>query len=228
MGTASERSRVSRGSARPWGADGTPGTPAEIPYDWIENRVREAAPPGRPSHRRAYEALLVAIGAVVLGYILYQAQVRGALRWALGSLVIAGLAAYAWFAVTRRTSEPPLLVPAMGRGRLYRGELSAFGAAVERANGGLPYSQVAVSSRARDAFAQRVALARGLTADDVLSLEQHPDRLRETVHDEVLEDFLFLRSSDHDERYRWVRDARDRGGFEAELRQVLERMEAWR
>lgn len=149
-------------------------------------------------------------------------------RWVLGSLLIAGIAAYAWFAVTRATSEPPLLVPATGGSRLQTGELTTLGAAVQRANAGLPYSQVAVSSRARDAFIQRLALATGLGPDDVRELQRDPDRLRAVVDDPVLENFLSFSSSDYDERYRWVRETRDQGGFEAALQRVLERMEAWR
>ncbi len=163
-----------------------------------------------------------------LAVVLYAVHVSGLIRWILGSLIVALLAAYAWVTVTRLTSDPPTLAPAAPRENLQTGDLASLGAMARRANAGLPYSQVAVSSRAREAFAQRVALARGLTMDAVRDLERDPDALRATVHDPLLEDFLFLRSSDHDERYRWVRETRDHGGFEAALREVLDHMEAWR
>ncbi len=171
---------------------------------------------------------MVVILAGALAVTLYAVHVTGLIRWILGFLIIAVLAMYAWFTVIRLTSEPPLLVPASPREGLQTGDLASLGAMTRRANAGLPYSQVAVSSRAREAFVARVALARGLTPEAVRQLEQDPDALKATVHDPLLEDFLFLRTLDHDERYRWVREARDHGGFEAALREVLERMEAWR
>ncbi len=171
---------------------------------------------------------MVVILAGALAVTLYAVHVSGLIRWVLGSLIVAILAAYAWFTVMRLTSEPSTLAPAAPREDLQTGDLASLGAMTRRANAGLPYSQVAVSSRAREAFAQRVALARGLTLEAVRELERDSNGLRATVHDPVLEDFLFLRSSDHDERYRWVREARDHGGFEAALREVLDHMEAWR
>lgn len=171
---------------------------------------------------------MVVILAGALAVILYVGHVSGFVRWILGSLVVAALAAYAWFSVTRRTSEPLPLAPLPPQENLQTGDLTSLGAMTRRANAGLPYSQVAISSRAREAFAQRVALARGLTLEAVRELERDPDRLKVAVHDPVLEDFLFLRSSDHDERYRWVQETRDHGGFETAFREVLDRMEVWR
>lgn len=165
--------------------------------------------------------------SAALAVTLYLVRLTGTLRWILGSVIIGILAAYAWYAVTQLTSDPPLLAPAATQDAVQTGDLSTLGATVRRANAGLPYSQVTVSSRAREAFAGRVALARGLSSEGMRLLEQDPEGLRATVRDPVLEDFLFLRSSDHDERYRWVREAHNRGGFEAALREVLERMEAW-
>lgn len=171
---------------------------------------------------------MVVILSGALAVILYVGPLSGFVRWTLGSLVVAALAAYAWFSVTRRTAEPPVLAPSPPREDLQTGDLASLGAMTRRANAGLPYSQVAVSSRAREAFALRVALARGLTLEAVRDLERDAERLKTAVHDPVLEDFLFLRSSDHDERYRWVRETRDRNGFEAAFREVLDHMEAWR
>ncbi len=190
--------------------------------------MRQGGPPGRSRRRPVREAVIVVVLSATLAFTLYQVQLSGTIRWILGSLIIALLAAYAWFTVTRLTSEPPVLAPAAAGEGVQTGDLASLGAMVRRANAGLPYSQVAVSSRAREAFAQRIALARGLSLEAARDLEEDPETLKALVHDPVLEDFLFLRSSDHDERYRWVRDTRDRGGFEAALQEVLERMEAWR
>ena len=168
------------------------------------------------------------VASVLLLIVLAYPGFGGTVRWSLGAVIIAGLAAYAWIGVMRVTSEPPLLVPSAGGTRLRTGELASLGAAVHRANGGLPYSQVAVSSRVREAFAQRLAHTAGLSPEDMHDLEHDLERLSAILHDPALADFLFLRSSEYDERYRWVREARDRGGFDSALRDVLDHMEAWR
>jgi len=181
-----------------------------------------------PLRQRLVEGALIVAMIFLLGYLLYAAQFSGTVRWFLGFAVIAAIAGYAWVAVARRTTEPAPLVKPAARPRIRTGELRAFTAVVRRANQGLMYSQVAVSTRARDAFAERTRLARGMSPEAMRRLERDPAVLRGTFHDAVLEDFLLLRSPDTDERYRWVRDARGRDGFEVALHRVLDRMEEWR
>lgn len=200
----------------------------EVPYDWVDERVRQAAPPGRPSQWLVVESGLLITAVFLLAYILYEAQFSGTVRWALGSAIIAAVALYAWWAVTRRTAEPAPLAVRAAAAPFRTGELTTLLAAVRRANGGLVFSQVAVSSRVREAFAVQTSLARGLSREEMRRLEHDRSALRSTLHDPVLEDFLYLSSTDHDERYRWVREARDHGGFKAALQTVLDRMEAWR
>ncbi len=201
---------------------------ADLPYDWVDERVRQAAPPGRSSQRFYLELLLLVIAIFALAYVLYEAQFSGTVRWALGSVIIAAVAAYAWFAVARKSFEPvPLAVPAPPAG-FQTGELASLTAAARRANGGLVYSQVSVSTRARDAFAHKIALARGLSAEDLRWLQADPAALKRLFHDPVLEDFLFLATWEQAERYRWVLEAQGGAGFEATLRRALDHMEAWR
>ena len=100
--------------------------------------------------------------------------------------------------------------------------------AVRRANAGLRYSEVSVSSRAREAFAEHARLSRGLSSEAMRRLQADRAALRRTIHDPLLENFLFLATTDSDERYRWVQECRMRGGFETALDEVLDHMEAWR
>lgn len=191
--------------------------------DEIQGRARR-----RPLRMIGLEAVVIVGLVFLLGYLLYIAQFSGAVRWALGFAVIAALSIYVWMSVAKRTSNPrPLLKPPpVGRART--GELTALAATVRRANAGLTYSQVSVSSRARDAFAEHLRLVRGLSPDAMRRFQADPAALQRSFHDELLEDFLFLATPDSDERYRWVQRTRSLGGFTDAFNKVLDHMEAWR
>ncbi len=194
----------------------------------LEAEARGRTGAGRSALHLFVESALIVAGFLLLGYILYTAQFSGSVRWFLGFLIVAAIAVYAWWAVSHQTSEPaPLQGPPPKEG-LRAGELSSFAATVRRAREGLTYSQVLVCSRARDAFAERARLSRGLPPEGAREMVRNPEALRLVVRDPVLEEFLFLPSSDPDVRYRWVLAARSRGGFERELQGILDRMEAWR
>lgn len=196
-------------------------------YSRLEAQIR-GAPATPPLRQRLVEAVLLVLLIFILGYLLWVAQFSGTVRWFLGFGVIAGIAAFAWSYVSRRTLEPaPLLRPA-ARPRLRTGELRSLGAVVRRAHQGLTYSQVAVTTRARDAFAERTRLARGMSPEAMRALIRDPGALQATYRDPVLADFLYLANSDTEQRYRWVWQARRRGSFDAEFHDVLDRMEAWR
>ncbi len=196
--------------------------------DVLEARARgEVRRSGRLGLLFAESALIVATFLLV-GILLYQAQFSGAVRWFLGFLLLAGVAFVAWLQVSSGTREPAPLVSPAALGELRTGDLASLTSVVRRAKGGLPYSQLVVSSRARDAFAERARLALGLPPEAMRALEADFAALRSRVHDEVLEDLLYLKTSDPDARYRWVREARGRGGFGTSMERVLDHMEAWR
>lgn len=172
-------------------------------------------------------ALVVAV-AVVLGFLVYSAQFSGSLQWGLGLLGLAILAAYAWRQVLRGTSEPDPLVDPAAPEAFRSGEFGVFSRAVRRAARGLPFSQVMVTSRARAGFLEHAGLARGMPAETMRTAQSDPVALRRLIGDDVLVEFLQLRTGDLDESYGWVLKARARGGFNREFRDVLTRMEAWR
>lgn len=174
------------------------------------------------------ESVLIVASFLLLGIVLYQAQFSGAVRWFLGFVLLTAVAFLAWLRVSSGTEEPaPLETPA-ARGGIRAGELAPLTSFVRRANGGLPYSQLVVSSRARDVFAERARLALGLPPEAMRAMEADLPALRSRVHDGVLEDLLYQKTSDPDERYRWVREARARDGFGEAMERVLDHMEAWR
>lgn len=195
-------------------------------YSRMETQLRGRT--GRPPRLVALEAAVIVLLIFSLGYLLYVAQFSGSVRWILGFVIVAVLAISAWLAVARRTSEPSPLARPQPVPRPQIGELSNFTATVKRADAGLMYSQVAVSSRLRDAFVERVRLGRGLSAEAVRRLQADPGALGRAFRDPVLEDFLFLPTADSEERYRWVLASRARGGFPRSVNDVLDHMEAWR
>ena len=197
-------------------------------YARMEEMARRGGTPVRPLRQRLVEVVLLAASVFLLGYLLFAAQFSGTVRWFLGVAVLALVSLYAWHIVARGTGEPGPMAKPQAPLRAQVGDLSYMTAVVHRASQGLTYSQVAVSSRARDAFEERTRLARGLSPEAMRALERDPDALRAAFADPVLADFLHLESADSDARYRWVRDARARGGFEIEFDRILDMMEAWR
>ncbi len=195
--------------------------------DVLEARARgELRRSGRLGLRLVESALIVA-SCLLLGILLYEAQFSGAVRWLLGFGLMAAVALVAYLRVSSGTQEPVPLTSPAARPEVRTGELAALTAIARRAERGLAYSQLVVSSRARDAFAERARLALGLPPEAIRAMAADSSALRSRVHDEALEDLLYLRTTDADERYRWVRQARNRG-FTASLNGVLDRMEAWR
>lgn len=166
--------------------------------------------------------------AILLGLLLYFAQFSGTVRWLLGVAFLAVLAGLAWEQVVRRTAEPAPLVGPEAAAARREGELESFAAAVRRAANGLPYSQVLVTSRARAAFVERARLALGLSSEAMRDMQRDSTALTRLFGDDVLADFIYLKTPDLEERYRWVLQARARGTFPSDFRTVLRRMEAWR
>jgi hypothetical protein len=182
-------------------------------------RVRGITGPG---------ALLLFVAFAILGLLLYYAQFSGSVRWLLAIGIVSILAGLAWYQVSRRTAPLGPLASTPEEGPSKTGELGSVAAAVRRADGGLLYSQVQVTSRARDAFLERARLSLGLSPDAMREVQRDRAALRQSIGDEALADFLHLRTPDLEEKYRWVLRARQGGAFGVRLREILARMEAWR
>lgn len=184
------------------------------------------------SHR-SFRARLVEIATIVatiftLAFLLYVAQFSGTVRWFLGLAVIALVSLYIWGAVAKETLEPrPLTVPPRPL-RVQPGELTRLTAVVHRANEDLPYSQVIVSSRAREAFEERARLAKGLSPEAMRQLRGDRAALRAAFRDITLADFLYLPTADSDARSRWVSEKAAGEGFVTAFPRILDRMEEWR
>ncbi len=197
-------------------------------YARMEAMARESSVRPVLLRQRIIEATIILASAFLLAYLLYAAQFSGSVRWFLGSALIAALAVYAWYTVARGAAEVAPLAEAAAPARTQHGELARLTAVVYRANQGLPYSQVALSSRARDAFEERMRLARGLTPAGMRSLERDEEALGVACRDPELADFVYLPTAETDDRYRWVSEVRGGSGFRVALEKVLDRMEEWR
>lgn len=172
-------------------------------------------------------ALAILAGFAFLGILLYAVQFSGSARWIAGMLLVALLALVATYAVVRRTSRPASLEATPRADEIRDGELASLAEVVERAGRGLGFSQALIVGRARDGFLERVRLERGLAPDAIRRLERDADGLRAVVRDAVLGEFL-LATRDREEREAWATGSRRGGGFDAAIRGILARMEAWR
>src|SRR2546428_5957000 len=127
-------------------------------------------PPRMPSPRRVPLPAfgLILAFAVLLGMLLYYAQFSGTIRWLLGVVALAVLAAIAWGQIQRRTAEPSPLVGPRSPGATREGELDSFAPALRRAALGLPDSPALLASRARASFLARAPHALSLPPENFL------------------------------------------------------------
>jgi hypothetical protein len=184
--------------------------------------------PRRGSRFVIVDAMFIVVAFLFLGYSLFIAQFSPTVRWGLGILAIGAVGAAAWWAVNRRTETPDSLDAPLGISGSRAGELSALTQTVRRASRGLPFSQLLVTERLREAFMAHARLALGLTPEAMRRLAADPAALRRAFRDVSIADFLYLSSADPEERYRWIAEARRGPGFDASISAVLDRMEAWR
>src|SRR2546426_567251 len=175
MRIATGRSRASRASGQRWGRR----------MFQRPSSATAGLPPGiEPRRRLPYLAVgLLLAFAALLGTLLYYAQFSGGVRWLLGVVTLAVLAAIVWSQIQRRTAEPSPLVGPPSPDATRGGELGSFAAAVRRADRGLPYSQMIVASRAQAAFLERARLALGLPSASLRDMRRDPGALRRIFGD---------------------------------------------
>src|SRR2546426_282387 len=175
MRIATGRSRASRASGQRWGRR----------MFQRPSSATAGLPPGiEPRRRLPYLAVgLLLAFAALLGTLLYYAQFSGGVRWLLGVVTLAVLAAIVWSQIQRRTAEPSPLVGPPSPDATRGGELGSFAAAVRRADRGLPYSQMIVASRAQAAFLERARLALGLPSATLRDMRRDPGALRRIFGD---------------------------------------------
>ena len=174
---------------------------------------------------------IVFVGAlafiIVLALVFY-AQYSGAVRWFLSILVLAVVAYAVARFVGTRARDPRPLVPGGVAERRASGALWTLATTLDRASGGLKYSQVMFSVRMKDAFLERVRISRGLTREDVDRARSGPQALMALIGDPELT--VFVLESERNGRH-WpalLRALPTRPGFRGDVDRILAKMEAWR
>jgi hypothetical protein len=108
------------------------------------------------------------------------------------------------------------------------GDLRSLATTLDRANGGLKYSQVVVAARMKDAFLEKVRVSRGLAPGDVEQVRSDPALLMALVGDRELVVFLLESERNHRHWPALLKHLPTRRGFAGETDRMLAKMEAWR
>jgi hypothetical protein len=167
-------------------------------------------------------------GILMLGAAVFYAQYSGAVRWLLGTVVLAGTAYLLVRFIGSRARDPRPLVPAKRVERRATGDLRSLATTLDRANGGLKYSQVVVAARMKDAFLEKVRVSRGLAPGDVEQVRSDPALLMALVGDRELVVFLLESERNHRHWPALLKHLPTRRGFAGETDRMLAKMEAWR
>ena len=173
-------------------------------------------------------AFVGALVLIVVAALVFYAQYSGAVRWLLAVVLLATAAFVMARYVASRVRDPrPLHAGALVERRA-PGDLRSLATTFDRASAGLKYSQIMFDVRMKDAFLERVRIARNLSPEDVDRLRADPEALMRVVGDRELA--LFVLEGERNGRH-WpalLRVLPARRGYAAETERVLAKMEAWR
>ncbi len=198
----------------------------------------------RPGDHSPYEAMMqdryvasafgmqvTFVGALVLimaAALVFYAQYSGAVRWLLAVLLLATAAFVMARYVASRARDPR---PLHGGGLVERrasGDLRSLATTFDRASSGLKYSQIMFDVRMKDAFLEKVRIARNLSRDDVDRLRSDPEALMGVVGDRELA--IFVLEGERSGRH-WptlLQFLPPRHAYARDAARVLAKMEAWR
>jgi len=173
-------------------------------------------------------AFAVGFGVLVVIATVFYAQYSGAVRWLL-AIVLLATAAYGIVRfVGARARDPRPLETAGSVERRAAGDLRTLARTLDRASSGMKYSQVVVAARMKDAFLEKVRVARGLGARDLERVRSDPEGLMALVGDRELVVFLLESERNHRHWPALLQHLPTRRGFAGEVDRVLAKMEAWR
>ncbi len=179
----------------------------------------------------AFGTSVAFVGALVLILViafLFYAQYSGSVRWLLAIAVLAAVAYGVARFVATRARDPRPLVPGGASERRTTGELWSLATTLDRASGGLKYSQVVFAARMKDAFLEKVRVSRGLAPEDLGRARADAGALMALIGDKELT--LFVLESERNGR-QWpalLHALPPRPQFAEDMDGVLARMEAWR
>ncbi|HTD81179.1 MAG TPA: hypothetical protein VK723_03405 [Thermoplasmata archaeon] len=170
----------------------------------------------------------VGFGILIIGATVFYAQYSGAVRWALGIVILSGTAYLLVRFVGSRARDPRPLEPARRVERRAAGGLRSLAKTLDRARDGLKFSQVVVAARMKDAFLEKVRVSRGLALEDIERIRSDPVGLMALVGDRELVVFLLESERNHRHWPALLQHLPTRHGFGGETERMLAKMEAWR
>ena len=170
----------------------------------------------------------IGFGILIIGATVFYAQYSNAVRWLLGIVILAGASYLLVRFIGTRARDPRPLQPATRVERRAAGDLQSLTRTLDRANAGLKFSQVVVAGRMKDAFLEKVRVARGLSPAEIEGLRSNPSALMGIVGDRDLVVFLLESERNHRHWPALLQHLPVRTGFATHTDRMLAKMEAWR
>lgn len=172
--------------------------------------------------------LVVAFLILLLGATAYYSAYSGALRWILFAGVLAAVAYVAVRYAAAKAQDPLRLGGVAAAGAGVGGDLRSLRTTVERADGGLVYSQVVFEDRMRKAFLRKVRSNRPFTAAALDNAAKEPERLHEIVGERDLTLFVLEAARNMRAYPSSLPSLPKRQEFAKRAAKTLDAMEAWR
>lgn len=186
-----------------------------------------------PARAMAHPALMSVFIMVIFIVLLtaatfYYAQYSGALRWLIFAAVVAAFGYGAVRIVASRARDPARFPGRASAAPGVGGDLRSLRTTLERAQGGLVYSQLVFEDRVRRAFLRKVRANRHLDATAVDASAQDPEHLQAILGDKELALFVLESARNMHVYPASVSTLPKKEQFARRTAALLDRMEAWR
>jgi hypothetical protein len=172
--------------------------------------------------------IVIAFALLLVSATAYYSTYSGALRWIVYAVILAALGYVAVRYAGSKAADPTRLSGITARTAGVGGDLKSLRTTVERADGGLVYSQVAFEDRMRKAFFAKVRSNRPFTREALDAAAKDPVRLQEVLGDRQLTLFVLEAARNMRAYPASVPTLPKKEAFARTAAKVLETMEAWR
>ena len=171
---------------------------------------------------------LVILVVLLAASTAYYAQYSGALRWLLFALLVGVVGFVAVRIVGSFVRDPARMILRKTTATGVGGDLRSLRTTLERAHGGLAYSQLLAEDEMRGAFLEKVRVARDLPPEAVAAAMRDPESLQRILGDRDLALFC-LESARNSRMYpAALPQLPKHPDFARRVATILDRMEAWR
>jgi len=181
------------------------------------------------SHPASVSVLLIsAFGILLIAATAYYAAYSGALRWLVFAMVVAIVGFVCVRYAAAKTQDPLRLGGLAAKEAGIGGDLGSLRTTMERADGGLVYSQVVFEDRMRKAFFAKVRSNRPFTAAALDTAAKDPAQLQEILGDRELTLFVLEAARNMRSYPSSVPTLPKKAEFARRAAKTLDAMEAWR